>query len=260
MIANKKILFLLILLFVFYGIFALESTQETTLTQGRQDENISETTSENSSWFPFNITERYLEAYLRGEYNRSFNYNGDFSFISFIEFENSVSIRSGLSLGRIGDSFDIKGFIRPRYTPFASLPLHFSVSYIYNGLPDYDVHTHNILPFVSFDADIAGISIGLNCRFTSFFGESAQFESILSFYGYYNFINSETLVLGIGCGTFSDFNARNLGAYTLKFYTSIRLDSNWSITSDIEIFQSGGDGLSTNLYGFAWRAGAKFTW
>jgi len=206
------------------------------------------------------ITEKGIEAYLRMEFNRSFNYYGDISAIGFIELNNRYTFRGGFSLGKAADITDFNTFISARYSPFRNLPLHFSVSYIYNNLPEYGVHTSTIVPVISFNASRAGISIGSNFRFTSFFKESAQFESILSFYGYFNIINDDILKIGTGLGNFSDFHAENLGAFSLFIYSTIQMNSRWVIVNEFEILQSGIDGFTTAFYGFAWRGGVKFTW
>jgi len=206
------------------------------------------------------ITKIETDAYIRGEFNRSFNYHGGLSATGAIELDNRYTFRGGISFGSTKINSDINTFIGARYSPFPNLPLHFSLSYIYNGLPEYNAHTHSILPVIYFNAKRAGISVGFNFRFTSFFGSNAQFESILSFYGYFNFINNDNLRIWAGAGNFSDFYAKNMGAYSLSFGAVVRIDSNWSIIGQLELMQSGGDGFSTNFYGIAWSGGAKYSW
>jgi len=206
------------------------------------------------------ITKSEIEAFLRGEYSRAFNYYGDISAIGSIELNNMFAFRLGFSLGNAADSTNIKTHTSAAYIPFSRIPLDFRVIYIYNGIPDYENHTHTILPLVSYNAARAGISIGPGLRFTSFFNEIAIFESILSFSVYFNFINNDSLRIGISIANFNDFQIKNFGAYSLKFNTAIRLDSNLQIINDLELSQSGGDGLSTAFYGFGWRGGIRYTW
>jgi len=206
------------------------------------------------------ITDGEIEAYLRGEYNRAFNYCGDISAIGSIEINNIFNFRLGFSLGKMADSTNINTHTSAAITPFSRIPVGFHIIYIYNGIPDYENHTHTILPLVSFNTARAGISAGLSLRFASFFGEIAQFESILSLSIYFNFINNDKLCLGLGFVNFSDFQAKNFGAYSLKFNTVIRLDDKWQIVNELELSQSGGDGFSTTFFGFGWRGGVKFKW
>jgi len=206
------------------------------------------------------ITDGGIEAYLRGEYNRAFNYYGDISAIGSLELNNMFVFRLGFSLGKSAGSTNINTHTSAAISPFSLIPLDFSVLYIYNGIPDYDNHTHTILPLVSFNASSAGISLGPSLRFTSFFNESAQFESILSFSVYLNFINNDDLCIGISVANFNDFQVKNFGAYSLKFNTLIRLDDRWQIINELELSQSGGDGFSTVFFGFGWKGGVKYTW
>jgi hypothetical protein len=206
------------------------------------------------------ITEKEVEAYMGVEFNRSFNYYGDLSAIGAVELDNIILFRGGLSVGKTGADIGLNTFIGAKYYPFQNFPLHFKLSWIYNGLPEYEAHTHTILPVISFNASRAGISAGLNFRFTSYFSEIAEFETVLSFYAYFNFINSDDLRIGVGAGNFSDFYAKNMGAYSLNLNAAIALNSNWSIVCEFEFMQSGGDGLAANFYGFAWRGGAKYSW
>jgi len=206
------------------------------------------------------ITDGEIEAYLRGEYNRAFNYYGDISAIGSIELNKMFVFRLGFSLGKSAGSTNINTHTSASISPFSRIPLGFHIIYIYNGIPDYDNHTHAILPLVSFNTARAGISIGPSLRFTSFFNEGAQFEPILSFSMYFNFINNDKLCLGISFVNFNDFQTKNFGAYSLMFNTVIRLDDKWQIINDIEFTQSGGDGFSTVFFGFGWRGGVKYKW
>ena len=203
------------------------------------------------------------EAYIKGEFNRGNHNYGEVSLISSIELNSQFNFRFGAAYGRSSHNSDINAFLKAGYNPFLSKylwPLGFSVSYIYNGLVDYEVHTHSLLPVISYDNGRYGISLGMNFRFSSFFEESAQFESILSFYVYYNFINNEYFSLRAGAGNFKDFHARNMGAIWLDINAVIRFSDNLSIISEIELMQSGIDGLSSNFYGMSLKAGVRFSW
>lgn len=207
-----------------------------------------------------NITGKEAEGFLRGEYNRAFSQYGEISAIGAIELNDIYKVRGGLLFGITALDTDINTFINVGCSPFVKIPLIFSLSYIYNGLPKYDAHTHSIFPIVSYNAKRAGVSLGPNFRFSSFSGEPAIFEALLSFYVYFNFINNDTLNIGASWGNFNDFHARNIGAYSLNFYATALLSANWSIISEIELKQSGGDGLTTAFYGISCRAGVKYTW
>jgi len=206
------------------------------------------------------ITEKDVSGFYSGVYTRSNDFVNEVSAIGSFELEEKYLFRGGLALGRSLSSNDINTFLNVNYSPFENIPLAFAVSYIYNGLPKFKTHANSIIPFVSYNAERAGILLGCNFRFTRFFQESAQFESVISFYGYFNIINNETLCIGIGGGNFRDFHAENFGAYSLNFYGKVQIDDNWQVISDVELKQSGGDGLSTTLYGITFCTGVKYSW
>jgi len=206
------------------------------------------------------ITGAEIEANLGGEYNRGFTYYSDFSATGSIEFNYLYTLTFGASFGMSADNTNINSLVKIKYSPDWNLPMEFSVLYINNTIPEYSSIINSFMPVVSLNGSRAGISIGMNFRFSSYFYEGAQFESILSLYAYYNFINSDALKIGIGVGNFNNFKAGNMEAYSLNLDVVISLDENWSITSQFELMQSGIGGMSTNLYGFAWRGGARYSW
>jgi len=206
------------------------------------------------------ISEKYLQACYKGEYTRGSNLLNDISITGLIELNHILAFKAGFSAGGKRQDTNINTFVNISYAPFLRLPFIFSLSWIYNGLLEYEAHSHSLFPYVSYNARYAGISLGFNLRFTSFFGEPSYFESILSLYGYVNFINNGSLRIGIGAGNFNEFHARNLGAYFIDFFASVKINKNFIFVNNIELMQSGGDGLTTTLLGIAFRTGVKFTW
>ncbi len=213
------------------------------------------------------ITGKEIEVYAKAEHNRTYNFYGGISVLGAVELNNFLAFRGGVSFGGTSDVTDIKTLVNAGFSPFVilpfeklkELPLDISVRYIYNGLHEYEAHTHSILHLISFNEKWAGISIGNNSKFSSHF-RSTHFETILTFSAYLNFVNNENFILGIGCGNLSDFQAANLGALSLKFGADININKNWSVINEFELMQSGLDGFSTTFYGFAIRGGAKYKW
>jgi hypothetical protein len=196
------------------------------------------------------------------EANHSLGFSGDFSFFGNIELNNHYGIKGGFAMGLLEREFEIKVFTSFCYTPLIKIPLSVTILYNYSGLPgpSYNSHTHSVLPFISYNSKWAGISLGVNFRFTSFFGDPAIFESMLSFLGYVNFITTEKLRVGLQVANFSDFYIKNMGAYSLSLINIIHITEQWSIASELEFMQSGSVGLSSVFYGFAYRGGVRFTW
>jgi hypothetical protein len=206
------------------------------------------------------FTECELGLDIRGEYNRVYYYGGDIALTGAIELNDFFCAKTGLSLGGLEDVLDIKFFNSLHITPLAGYGLEFSLAYIYNGLPDYETYSHSILPYISYNGRWAGISLGVNFRFTSFFGEPPLHESMISFSGYINFVNVKLLVIGIKCANFYNFYAGNMGSYSFSIYNRVNFIKNWSVISDVELLQSGSVGLSSNFYGIAFRMGVRYIW
>jgi hypothetical protein len=205
-------------------------------------------------------TEREIEYRVDGEYNKSFNTKIKFALLGALELDNIYLLRSGISFGNIEDNTEINFFGSARIAPLPQTPVEFSVLYIYNGLPEYDVHTNTVMPIITYNFKRVGISVGYNFRFTSFFGTDALFETVLSFAITIFIINKDTINLGLRLSNFSDFQAGNMGAYTLNFYSGIHLDENWIVVSELEVIPTGIGSGTTVLYGIAFRAGVRYSW
>ena len=203
------------------------------------------------------------EAHIRGEYNRGNYNNGEVQLLGNIGLNDLFNFRAGFSYLQNTASAEINAFLKPSISPFTNqyaAPLSFSVSYILNTIVEYDITTHSIFPCISYKTDRYGASIGPSLRFTSFFGEDPQFESILSFYVYVNFIKTDSFLFGAGCGTFDEFNARNMAALWLDLHADIRLNEKFTIMNQLVWMQSGLDGLTATFYGISFKTGVKFSW
>ena len=194
------------------------------------------------------------------EWNRALHTSIDVSAFAAVELKEQYTVKAGLSLGSTGSSFDIKTFVQGKIGPLFGVPLHFSLAYVYNGLPGYEAHSYTLLPTVSYSGKWAGIAIGPGFRFTRFFGASTIYEAMLSFSAYAYFLNREKLRLGISIANFSDFVVGNMGSYNPGINSLFRFNEKWSMINNLELLQSGSVGLAANFYGIAYRGGVKFTW
>jgi len=206
------------------------------------------------------LSGKEVEAYLRGEYNRNYYFFGDISAVGAVEFNNRLKLRTGVSIGRAEGITDIKIFTNARFGLLEKWPLGVGLSWIYNGLPEYKAHSNTLLPVVSYNSKYAGITIGHGFRFTSFFNEPAIYEPTLSINVYVNFINNEKFRVGVSLSNFNESQANNFALYSLCFNSTVHLNRQWSLLNELELKQSGGDGLTAAFYGIALRAGARFTW
>jgi len=206
------------------------------------------------------ITGKEFETRLGGEYSRAYYFYGDISAIGALELNSRLAIKTGVSAGRAQDSTDIRTFASARFALLTEWPLGLNFAWMYNGLPEYKAHSHTLLPFLSWNARYGGVAVGPSFRFTSFFNEPAIFEPTLTASIYVNFINDDILRIGAVLANFNDFQARAFGFYSLCVYTAVRINDNWSVLGELELKQSGGDGLTTAFYGVALRGGARFAW
>ena len=208
------------------------------------------------------ITGKELGAGINAEYNRSFNFCGDFSAIGSVTLNDHYVAQSGLALGWLGNTFDIKAFGLFRLTSLPFRPLKISLLYNYYGLPagGYNIHTHTILPYISLNWKWAGISLGAAFRYTFFFDDLPVFESMLSFSGYVNFILREKFRMGLKIANFDNFYIRNVGAYYLGFFGDIRINKNLSVVNELDMYQAGSVALSASFYGIAYRGGVRYSW
>ena len=209
------------------------------------------------------ITGKELGFDVTTEYNRSLIFCGSTAVSGALKINNHHTVKGGFILGALGDTFEMTIFSSAHYTPLLSEQrLGISLAYAYNGLPGpaYNIHSHALLPYVSFNGRRAGFSLGTNLRFTRFFGEQAIFEPMLSFSGYVNIINNEKIRIGIISANFDDYLMGNMGAYFLRLNGIVHITQQWYITSEITLMQSGSVALSSTFYGIAYRGGVRFRW
>jgi len=207
------------------------------------------------------ITGGEIDVSLRNEYNRGFGYCWDLSAAGGVGLRDMFALRGGLSVGSLSNvTADIKAFSSAGVDPFSNMPLRFSLSYIYNGLPRYGVHTQSVIPAVSYRVSRVAMSYGPCFRFASFFGEPAQYELINSFSASVDIISNGKRRLDAIVGNFSDFCAKNMGAYSLKLNYAEFIAGNWAVVNEAEFLQSGSDALTADFYGLVWRGGARYSW
>jgi len=206
------------------------------------------------------VTKKQLGFEYRGEYNRVFNYCQDFVVFGDIELNKRYRFKAGAALGTLGGEPDIKVFGSGHFIPFIGKAWNFNLAYIYNSIPGYQVTSQTVLPYLSYNGPWVGIAVGPTFRFTSFFGEKALYEPLLSFSLYANFINNKKFIAGVKCANFSDFYARNTDFFSLSANGTFHLNTQWSLVSELEFIQSGNLSLSAAFYGFACRGGIRVSW
>ena len=206
------------------------------------------------------ITSIGLGFNFRGEYNRGLGFSHDYSVMGNMELNDIFTAGAGFSLGGAGNEFNLKAFTSGHYAPFTNLPLKFNVAYILNAIPEYEMNSHSIFPWLSWDWRQAGIALGVSFRFTNFFGSAPVFEPVLSLSGYYNFWNGENFTAGLRVANFNEFYTGNFGSLSIGLNGRYTLNERCTLTGALELIQSGIDGLSTTFYGVVFTGGVRFLW
>lgn len=210
--------------------------------------------------FDIKITGKELGFAIKPEYNRAFRFCYDSSFFGALEFNKGLNLGGGIALGQTGDAFDIDLFGRGEFKLPVPLPLSVNLLGTYNGIPDYLTHIHTVLPFLSLKGKWAGVSVGTTMRSTLFDREPAIFESILALSAFVNFYQTDRIRIGLECSNFDNFFAGNMGSYFLNLNSQVHLTKEISLLNEIRIEQTGSVGLTSNLYGIAYRGGLVCRW
>jgi hypothetical protein len=197
---------------------------------------------------------------IKPEFNRSFYQCWTFALHGSVEFDDWISASTGAALWIGRNASEIDYFIKGEAALPLPIPLYTELSYIFNGMPDYEMYSHSLLPVLAYKNKWAGIALGVNLRFTSFFGESPIFESTLAFSGFVNFVNTEKIRAGIECSNYNNFNAGNMGSYYLSLNGNFAVAQGIVICNSLEFYQSGSVGLTSTFYGIAFKAGVLFSW
>lgn len=206
------------------------------------------------------ITDKEIEGCMNAEFNRTLFFIGGLSETVRIEFNDRLAVKGGGSLGWARDITDIKLFANAAYRPLANLPLEVKFAWVYDDMPEFEVYSNAIAPFISWNAKYVGISVGIGFRLTSFFGERNLFELLLPIKVYANFINNEKICFGMSFANFNDFRMDSFISFVLGLNVSFRIDELLAIVSELEYKHSGADGLTSAFYGIAWKGGVKFKW
>jgi hypothetical protein len=206
------------------------------------------------------ITGKEIGLGFSPEYNRTFNFCWDLSAVGLVKLNDKYAVKAGLALGSAGTAFEIKGFAGGEMALPVSIPLYIGLSYNYNGLPEYEYHTHSLPLLFSYKGERFGAALGFNPRFSAFLGELPVFE-LIPFVSLYVFIyKTDILQFKLEVSNFNDFIYGNFNAYFLKFNNIINLSKGLSLINEIELHQSGGLSLATNFYGIVYHGGVIFLW
>ena len=232
------------------------------------------------------ITMSELGGVLKMEYNRVFTNCFEFETNGGMEILRFLNLEGGISVGSIGPTLDFNSYARLGVQPLSFIqesglipswtegsrseskvralrwltPLQLNLNYIHNNIPDFKTSIHSIIPYLSWEGRRAGISLGINFRYTVFNYEAPIDESIFVFSLYLNLINNQQVKLGIRYANFNNFLSGNMGSYSLSLYSSYQVWKILYLRNDIELLQTGSVGLAANFYGVRYTGGVAFRW
>jgi hypothetical protein len=203
-----------------------------------------------------------LDLKSKVEYNRSFRYCYGGQADGSLEFNGRYAVLGGLYSGRLGgEEPEISAFVGHRYLlPLARLSLRINLTYLYNGIPGYKYDSHSLIPFASIEGKYGGFYLGNTLRFTVYGDSPAIFEPVLAYSVFINIINNRKTRLSIGIANFSPFVAGNFGSYYFTVASLVRLTDTVALVNEFDSYQTGSVGLTSVLYGIAWRGGVRLTW
>jgi len=254
---NKNLKMILVFLICIQGIYA----QDDGITNAQYIDNSNTQNTETSNDYGIKITNMEVEYFIISDFNRTFDFVGGLSATGKIEFNNRVAVKEGIYLNYWPEDVNmIKIFTNATYRILADWPLDVKLAWVYNGLPDYETHSHAIVPIISWNEKYYGISVGYGFRFTSFFSERPLIEHMLPMGIYVNFINNKKLCVGMSLANYTDFQIDSFIAFALAAKVSLRIDNNLTLINELEFRQSGADGLTNTVHGVVWKGGAKLSW
>jgi hypothetical protein len=177
-----------------------------------------------------------------------------------LELNQRYAFRGGLSLWKTAETWEIDAAAGFQARLLSGTPLYASVSYYFSALPPYEVISHTALPLVGFRFKYGGFGLGTALRFSSFFNESAIFESVIVVEGYVNFYTTEAFRIGLRCANYDAFTAGNFGAYRLSLDSRFEATKRFSLINSLALLQTGSITLAAEFYGLVYTMGALFRW
>ena len=209
---------------------------------------------------PMPITVNELGGVFKIEYNRVFAHCFEFEANGGVEILRVFNLEGGISVGSLGPNVDFNAYALAGIQPLFFIPLKFNINYIHNNIPDFKVSTHSIIPYISWEGQRLGLSLGANFRYTLFNYEAPIDESIFVFSLYLNLVNNQRLKLGLRYANFNNFLSGNMGSYSLSLYSTVHLVGILYLRNDFELLQTGSVGLVANFYGISYKGGMVLRW
>lgn len=208
------------------------------------------------------LTGADLKIEFRLEYNRTFLFCFSESVIGGLTLNDRFRFAAGFASGTLGDEPETRlfGAGSANIVLFPAGALSFGFAYIFHGIPGFEMRSNSIRPMLSYTGRRWTAALGMNLQFTRFFGEYQVFEPVFVFSASVVLLQNYRFSLKIRGANYSDFDAGNMAKYSFALSGAYRLNERVSLTSAIELMQSGSIVLAATFYGFAFMGGVRFSW
>jgi hypothetical protein len=226
-----------------------------------------------SVWAESPATKPHVRLSLSPEYTRSFGYAWTVSADGGLDLWKNLSLNTGLGWwGAYPENeYDdppgqLNYYLSASYRlPFQipGLPttkISIGLLYNYNGLFLYNYTMNALVPSISIKGRWAGFILGLGNRYTSIDNSRPLYETILTFAVYANVYSSDKLLIGFWVGTYDSWTLNNLGDYYLRFYNKIAINSSFSLSNEVNLYQTGSGGLTAIPSGLAFKEALTYSW
>jgi hypothetical protein len=201
-------------------------------------------------WEYNRTAKNYFEMFSYGsvQANNTYTINAGFLFNSNHYFDESVLfLGADISLSKVPVTF---------FSKFFTIRL----LYIYDDIPNYQMRSHSLIPFISFNTKYVEISLGPHWRWTNFFGEATILEGQLALSIMITPFNTEKWTSGINVANFDEYYPGGLFDFYLKIFFDYHFSNDLSLDNALYLYQSGLDGWTVSFYGFKARSALKLAW
>jgi hypothetical protein len=207
-----------------------------------------------------------LQTNIGWDYNKSFSSSLETSIILSAELWEEYEANAGFKFATNSNFQNYIVFAKLK-SPLTLLKweplkmLKINVLYQSNGIPDYNMRAHSLVPYITLDTKYFSVSAGWQWKWNLYFNENAVKENlpVLSMTG--RPIVFENITAGITISNFDEFySISNFLDFYLKLFCEYHFNKHISASAEMTLFQKGLEGMVTNFYGSNVSVGVRILW